>query len=178
MKITTNFSAPAGWMAPYLAGACLVLAIGAAIGSIVLFTSTGEIWSEMPSLEVQFARYREQKIPASADVPSQDKLAALRAQVQAINGLTGTVGFALPTLLAHLEKLIPDGVWLVNLQLKSHEGETKLVAEADSAALLTEFMDRLEHSGYFSQVLLTRQAQRSEGTQRAIQFEIQLREKS
>ena len=61
--------------------------------------------------------------------------------------------------------------------LRSRESDAKLVAEAKQAELLTEFMGQLERSGYFSQVLLTRQTQRTEGAQRAIQFEIQLRGK-
>ncbi len=177
MKITTNFATPAGWMALYLAGACFLLAVMAVIASMVLFISARQFRAEMPVLEEQLARYRNREIPVSSDLLSHDKLVALRAQVQALNGLSGTAGQALPMLLIHLEKLIPDGAWLVSLQYRSREGETKLVAEADRAERLTEFMKRLEQSGYFSQVLLTRQAQRQEGAQQAIQFEIQLRGK-
>lgn len=177
MKITTNFVAPAGWMAPYLAGLSLLLAIMVVLASVALFISARHVRAEMPSLEEQLGHYTGRGMPKSVDLLPQDKLVALRAQAQALNGLTGTTGLALPLLLAHLEKLIPDGAWLVNLHLRSREGETKLVAEADRAVLLTEFMDRLEQSGYFSQVLLTRQSQQSEGAQHAIQFEIQLRGK-
>ena len=177
MKITTNFSPPAGRLSPYIAGASALLAIMAVIASVALFISARHIRAGTPLLEAQLAHYHGREAAAPADLLPQDKLFALRTQVQALNGLTGTAGLALPLLLSHLEKLIPDGVWLVNLQLRSREGEAKLLAQADSAALLTEFMDRLEKSGYFSQVLLTRQSQRSEGAQHAIQFEIQLRGK-
>ena len=132
----------------------------------------------MPVLEEQLAHYRGHEIAIQADLLPHEKLVALSSQVQALNGLTGTAGQPLPLLLAHLEKLLPDDAWLVSLQYRSREGEIKLVAEADRAELLTEFMNRLEQSGDFSKVLLTRQAQRTEGTQHAIQFEIQLRGKS
>ena len=178
MKITINFATPLGRAAPYLAGVSVLLAVLAGTGSVALFLSARGIRADMPSLEERLAHYRDRAAPSVAGLPPEDRLAALRARVQAMNGLTGASGLPLPTLLAHLEKQIPDGVWLVNLQLRSREGEAKLIAEADRAALLTEFMDRLEHSGYFSQVLLTRQAQRGEGEQRAIEFEIQLRERS
>lgn len=178
MKITTNFAVSTGRMAPYLAVVSLLLAAMAVISSLALFISANQIRAEIPALEEQLVRYRSREIPMSANLLPHDKLVMLRAQVSALNGLTGMAGQAFPLLLAHLEKLIPDGAWLVTLQYRAREGETKLVVEADRAELLTEFMNRMEQSGYFSQVLLTRQAQSSGVGQHAIQFEIQLREKS
>jgi len=177
MKITTNFAASPGRMAPYLAIMFLLFAAMAAISALVLLISANQIRAEVPMLEEQLARYRSREIPMSANLLPHDKLVMLHDRVSALNGLTGTAGQAFPLLLAHLEKLIPDGAWLVTLQYRAREGETKLVAEADRAELLTEFMNRMEQSGYFPQVLLTRQAQRSGVGQHAIQFEIQLREK-
>ena len=178
MKITTNFSSPAGRLIPYLTGTLVLSSAVVVVVSIVLLASTRQISAELPILEEQIAHYRGREIPKPVDLLPQDKLVALRTQVQVLNRLTGSAGQALPLLLAHLEKLIPDGVWLVNLQYRAQEGETKLVAEADRTELLTEFMGKLDRSGHFSQVLLTRQAQRSEGAKHAIQFEIQLRGKS
>lgn len=177
MKISTNFSAQAVWIAPYVAGASILLTIVSAAVSVVLFMSAHQLRAEMPALEEQLARYRNREQPVTVDLLPHDKLMALHAKVQALNGLTGTAGQSLPLILARLEKLIPDGAWLVNLQYRAREGETKLVAEADRAELLMEFMERLERSGFFSQVLLTRQAQRTEGGRTAVQFEVQLREK-
>lgn len=163
---------------PYLTGMFLLLSAAAVVIATLLYASARQVSAELPALEEQFSRYRSRETSMPGVLPPHDKLVALQSQVLALNGLTGTAGQSLPLLLARLEKLIPDRVWLVSLQYRAREGETKLVAEADRAELLTEFMDRLDRSGHFSQVLLTRQAQRSEDAKHAIQFEIQLREKS
>lgn len=177
MKITTNFSTPAGRMAPYLTGMLLLLSAVAVVISIALYVSARKIAAEVPVLEERLAHYKNREIQKPADLLPNDKLAMLRSRVRELNELTSMSGQPLPLLFSRLEKLVPDGVWLVTLQYRSRENEIKLVAEANRAELLTDFMNKLERSGYFSQVLLTRQAQRSENAQRAIQFEIQLRGK-
>ena len=164
-------------MAPYLTLTCLILAIAAGIASVALFWSAREIRADVVELHEQLARYRKHDVVVPENLLPHDRLAALQEQVKVLNGLTGKTGRALPLLLAALEKVMPDGVWLTNLQYRPREMETKLLVEADRTELLTDFMDRLEHSGYFARVLLTRQTQRSEGAQRTIQFEIQLQER-
>lgn len=177
MKITTNFSTSAGWLAPYFAGICFLLAVLCVIVSVVLFMAADQARAEMPMLEKQLAHYRSREVPMPVDLLPDDKLAMLTAQIKALKGLAGPAGQPLPQLLARIEGLIPDRVWLVSLQYRVREREAKLVAEADRAELLTEFMSGLEQSGFFSQVLLTRQARRMEGAQASVQFEIQLRGK-
>lgn len=177
MKITTNFSTPVGWLAPYLAGMCLLLTVSCAILSVILFVSADSSRSEIPMLEEQLARYDDREVAMPDDLLPRDKLAALSVRVKTLKGISGAAGQTLPQLLAQIESLIPDEVWLVNLECRVREGEAKLVAEADRAELLTEFMAGLEKSGFFSQVLLTRQAQRISGKQTSVQFEIQLRGK-
>lgn len=174
MKITTNFSTPAGRLMPYMAGVFLLLSAVAVIVSVALYISAHQISSEVPDLEDRLARYRSREIKQPTDLLPHDKLADLRTRVQKLNQLTSTTGQTLPLLFSRIEKLIPDGVWIVTLQYRSRENETKLVAEARNAELLTEFMGQMERSGFFSQVLLTRQSQRAEDAN-AIQFEIQLR---
>jgi Tfp pilus assembly protein PilN len=175
MKITTNFSTPVGGLAPYLAGICFLLTALLVSVSIVLFMSANRSRAEMPALEEQLARYLSREVTMPADLLPDHKLVALNTQMKILKELAGPIGQPLPQLLAHIEGLIPDRVWLVSLQYRVREGEAKLVAEADRAELLTEFMAGLEQSGLFSQVLLTRQARRMEGAQTAVQFEIQLR---
>jgi hypothetical protein len=178
MKLVTNFVPPAGRLAPYLAGILWSIALAAAICSILLLLAGYQLRTERTELDQRLARFAAQEIQAPADMLPREQLMALRQQVQALNNLTGAVGQPLPTLLARLEKLTPEGVWLVNLQHRPREGETKLLVEAERAELLTAFMERLEQSKMFTQVLLTRQAQRADGSHRTIQFEIQLREHS
>lgn len=177
MKITTSFANPAGRMVPYLTGAFSLLCTVALVVSMALFVFARQLSVKMPELEEQLARYRSREIHKPIDMLPYDKLVMLRSRVKELNELTSSDGQTLPILLSNLEKLIPDGVWLVSFQYRSGEHETKLVAEANHAELLAEFMGRLERSGYYSQVLLTRQSQRLESNQRAIQFEVQLRAK-
>jgi Tfp pilus assembly protein PilN len=176
MKITTNFAAPAGRMMPYLAGVFLLLSAVAVVVSFALYVSARQISAEVPDLEERLARYHNREIQQPKDLLPHEKLVDLRMRVQKLNQLTSTTGQTLPLLFLRIEKLIPDGVWIVTLQYRAHENESKLVAEANNAELLTEFMGRLERSEFFSQVLLTRQSQRAEDAH-AIQFEIQLRGK-
>ena len=178
MKITTNFSTSVERVMPYLMAILLLLSAVAIAISIMLFMSARQVSAELPVLEEQLARFRSREISKPTDLLPYEKLVELRSRIQELNKLTNTSGQTLPLLFSRLEKLTPDGVWLVNLQYRSREDETKLVAEAKQAELLTQFMRQMERSGYFSQVLLTRQMQRSEGSQRAIQFEIRLRGKS
>ena len=164
-------------MASYLAGVLLLLSAAGGIALLALFVTAHQAARELPALEAQLANYLNREIPQSPDLLPDDKLVALRSRVRELNELAHVTSLTLPVLLLNLEAHIPDGIWLVNLQYRSRENGAKLVAGANQAGLLTEFMERLERSGNFSQVLLTRQEQHSEGTQQAIQFEIQLRGK-
>jgi len=178
MKLVTSFVPPAGRIAPYLAGSLWSIALVAAVCSILLLLAGYQLRAERAELGQRLAQLASQEIQPPADMLPREQLIVLRQQVQVLNSLTGAVGQPLSTLLARLEKLTPDGVWFVNLQHRPREGETKLLVEAERAELLTAFMERLEQSKMFTQVLLTRQAQRADGSHRAIQFEIQLREQS
>jgi Tfp pilus assembly protein PilN len=177
MRININFAKPSGIMAPYLAILYLSLSIIACMATIILIIATQKINAEKGALEIQLLHYSNSEKHPVVGLPSSEKLLILQKQVKALNSLTGTTGKPLPTLLAILEDLMPDGVWLTNLQYLPREAEMKLLVEADRTELLTDFMDRLERSGYFAQVLLTRQSQHNEGSKNLIQFEIQLRER-
>lgn len=177
MKITTNFSSATTRMVPYLIGGLLLLSAIAVIVAISLYLSAHEIFGEVPVLEERLAGYRGREVVKANESLPNEKLVELRARVQRLNELTSLTGQTLPQLFSHLEELMPDGVWLITLHYRSRENEARLVAEANRTGLLTDFMEKLERSGYFSQVLLTRQTQRSDDMQRAIQFEIQLRGK-
>ena len=162
---------------PYFVGTLLLLIAVVVTISISLYVSAQQISAELPVLEQQLERYRMREIQKPTDVLPHEKLIELSTRVHVLNELASAPGQTLPLFFSRIEKLIPDGVWLVNMQYRSQESEAKLVAEAKQAELLMEFMRELERSGYFSQVLLTRQSQRSEGAHREIQFEIQLRGK-
>lgn len=178
MRLAASFVPPAGRLAPYLAGIIWSIALVAVVGSVSLGLAGYQFRSERADLDRRLAHFATQKVDTPADLLPRERLMALRQQVQVLNNLSGAVGQPLSTLLARLEKLTPVGVWLANLQHRPQVGETKLLVEAERSELLTTFMERLEQSKVFSQVLLTRQAQRTDGTHRTIQFEIQLKERS
>lgn len=175
MRINTNFAAPAKHILPFLTGMLLLISALIILLALVLYFSARQMGIDNPELETRLENYRTREIPQASELMSNDQLRLLRTKVKAVNELTGGATLTLSTLLAHLEELIPDGVWLLSLQYRSHENEAKLSAAAFQADQLTEFMSRLERSGYFSQVLLTRQNQQPEGMQNAIQFDIQLK---
>ena len=162
---------------PYLALVLILLSVSAIGVLIAFYMSVFQISKELPALDKQLAQLR---VRANKSPPEQlpyEQLVSLRTQIKALNEIMHTEGQPLSSLLLHIEEQIPDGVWLVNLQFRARENGAKLVAEANQIGVLTEFMERLESSEYFSQVLLTRQTQPSVGANIAIQFEIQLRGK-
>lgn len=164
-------------MMPFLTIGFLLLIAVVLVISLVLFVSASHISAELPELEARLARYKSREILKPAVLLSNDKLFELRTRVKNVNDLSNASVQTLPQLFTRLEKLMPDAVWLVTLQYRSHENEVRLVAESNLGEHLTEFMKKLESSGFYSQVLLTHQTQRTEGTQGGIQFEIQLKGK-
>jgi hypothetical protein len=176
VKITVNFSTFSGGLAPYLAIALLLLSITAGIASVLLFLSAGEMQVNGSERQGVLEDLRTRKFSVPKNSLSHVELLALQKKVKAFNSLTGTTSRTLPLVLATLEKLMPDEVWITNLKYHPINGETTLLVEASRAELLTDFMDRLEQSGSFDKVLLTRQLQQSNGSQRSVLFEIQLQE--
>lgn len=177
MKFNTNFAKPAGRMMPFLTIGFLLLSALAVVTSLMLYVSTRHISAELPELEARLARYKSREVLKPPVLLSNDRLIELRTRVKNVNDLSNATVQTLPQLFARLERLMPSGVWLVTLQYRSRENEARLVAESNLGEHLTEFMKLLESSGLYSQVILTHQTQRTEGSQSAIQFEIQLKGK-
>jgi Tfp pilus assembly protein PilN len=176
MKLTTNYSRPTGWLAPYLAGVSLLVSVALLTVSVVLWVTVDRFRSEQPDLDAKLAALRNRDISKPVTSLPSDQWMTLRDHVQRLNGLTGTAGTSLPQLLPRLEKLLPDTAWLLSLQHRAREGETRLLVESAQAERLTDFMEALEKSHTFAQVLLTRKVERNEGAQHTVQFEILLRE--
>jgi Tfp pilus assembly protein PilN len=133
---------------------------------------------DLPNIRKRLAQV-ESHAPAhdAVPAPSREKLAALRQRVAVINGLAGGDGVPLTTLLAQLETLLPDSAYIVSLHYKRRQGEARLVAEAAQSETLTAFLQNLEKSGHFSEVLLTHQSQRITNGAKHTQFELRLRQK-
>jgi len=171
MKIRTNFTEPRDWLVPVLVSSIWMSALAMLLLAIYLMISGMEYRSERSQLETRLTQLQAQAVARPDRLPSNEILVRLRQEIRSINTLTGQAGMPLASLLTRLEKLIPPDASLVSLSYRARDGEAKLLVTAAQSGSLTRFMERLEQSGDFSRVLLTRQ---SSGPQNAIQFEIQL----
>ena len=176
MRLETNFIKPAGSLAPYVAGISLTLSVVLIIACFLLWGDVSRLRNKQPELQARLAALRDKGKALPVQEIPRKQLQILRQRIQKINSLIGSAGTPLQKILPQLEKLIPDAVWLSSLQHRTREGETRIVIESTHSDFLTEFMDRLEKSHLFRQVLLTRKVQRNEGTHNTVQFEILLRE--
>ena len=133
---------------------------------------------EIPALRERLAQLEQrQREIMTPEKPPAAELQDLKRRVVALNGLSGNRGRPVTTLLADLERWLPDQVWLVSLHDRVKGGEVLIVAEANSVEPLTVFLVRLEQQPRFSEVLLVKQT--PQGAQRrSIQFELRLKERS
>lgn len=173
MKIKVNFTSPVGLVVPFMIMASLSICVISIVIAVVMFVSASRLSTELGELEGRLERYRSHEHAAPANLPSLNELAQLRERIRNFNELTGTAKMTLPQLLTRIEKVIPDDVWLLDLQFRSRENEARMIIESKHDESLAKFMDKLEKSGNYSQVHLSRQSQR-EGKERLVQFEIKL----
>ena len=175
MKFRTYLSRPVGRLIPYLTAGFLLLSLVCMFLSVVLIFSARDISGKMLHAQQQLKINQSTVINLPPDLLPRDKLSLLQAKIQSVNELTKLSGPTLPMLVSRLEKIIPDSVWIVTLQYRATDNESKLVVAARSPELLIDFMGKLEQSGYFKQVLLTRQTQINDKAAGGVQFEIQLK---
>lgn len=182
MTINLSFvRSPLRWVPPLTAAivVMIVVLLLVGIGAVIEGSVTR---NELPTLRMRVAKMQAELagLPneSADDLPSTEKLGALRQRVVLVNRLTGGAGQPLLGLLAGIEKLLPDHARLVSLHHLQDTGVTTLVAESDSSEILTQFLQRLEQSQQFAEVLLVRQAQRTQRGGLARQFELRLRGRS
>lgn len=134
--------------------------------------------AEQPELAARLVQLTEQMKtdkPAMS-LPPVAELSSVRERVRELNALGSSRGWPISTLLARIERWLPDRVYLVSLQQRRRSGEIQLVAESTSAEALTAFLLKLEKEIHFTEVLLVRQGRRH-GPGDAIQFEVRMRER-
>ncbi|MDH4133767.1 MAG: PilN domain-containing protein [Gammaproteobacteria bacterium] len=166
-----------------------VFLYGSAAGVIALgfwaVMSASTVRSELPDLRERLAKVvaeTKTKSPAQknareAVLPSDDVLNALRQRVAGMNVLLGRSGTPLQDHLTLLEKLLPVNARLVSLHHLSETGTVSLLAESESHEALALFLQNLEASGQFAEVLLLRQSQSAGRAGSLRQFEIRLKER-
>jgi Tfp pilus assembly protein PilN len=178
MKITTNFVAsPTRLVRPL---AAVLWGLVGLVVSVALWLAQAAIDArdEIPALRERLAQLEQrQREIATPEKPPAAELQDLKQRVAALNALSGNRGRPVTTLLADLERWLPDQVWLVSLHDRVKGGEVLIIVEANSVKPLTVFLVRLEQQPRFSEVLLVKQT--PQGTQRrSIQFELRLKERS
>lgn len=179
MKIVAQFAPPiVDWVKPGILAAWLVTGL-TGIGVALLIYDAHSLRAEMPALRerLEQTRARLQELNAkNAPIPSAE-LSEVRQRVATINALAGIRGWPAPLMLAKLEQLVPDSVYLVSFNHKLREGEVQLIAESTTTEALTQLLMKLEKEPHFTEVMLVRQSQRGRGDG-AIQFELRLKERS
>lgn len=115
---------------------------------------------------------------ASQTLPTTVELQAMRSRVSRLNTVSLVRGWSSAEVLSWLESHMSDDVHLVSFHHKAREAEVLLVAEAENAAVLTAFLSRLEREPKFAEVLLSKQASRTQESGQSVQFEIKVRLKA
>jgi hypothetical protein len=136
---------------------------------------------ELPVLARRLSNLeREHRAAAGSAQLSQTsaELQAMRSRVSRLNTVSIVRGWSSAEVLSWLEAHMSDEVRLVSFHHKAREAEVLLVAEADNAAVLTAFLSRLEKEPKFAEVLLSKQASRTQEAGQSVQFEIKVRLKA
>lgn len=176
MKIQTNFSdmpqAPVRWVA----GLLLLSAVAMIFSSVSLGISAYKYREYSTQLETRKLKLAE-RITAMGDItpdtlPDNQEFENFKKNAAVIESLDKNKGMDPTLVLARLERLLPKPVYLVNVQYLRETGEVLLVAEAAKTAPLALFLHQLEQEAAFGGVLLLRQLQEGEGSQRRIQYSI------
>jgi hypothetical protein len=179
MKTTTNFASPLRDVVPVLAAGAWLLAL-IFLGLTVWFVVDGRhLRMERIDLNQRSAELDEKVAALPAEpLPAHAELVRLRERVGRVNDLSGLRGWPLPALLARLESWLPDRAYLVQIHHRPAVGEVQMTVESDSAETLTALLVKLQKEPHFSEVLLTKQAQRDGRGGKRIQFELRLKERT
>ncbi len=177
MKVTVNFLPPRlPLLAILLALAVITALAGIGFAGWLVFDSI-QLRAQVPALEQRLTNLEQQSknIRSTAELPDERTLNDLRRRVSALNRYSVATGWSAPTLLAWLERHLPDDVYLAGVQQNLELGTVKLIAESADAAALTVLLGRLEKEPHYREVLLVRQGPRAGRVDR-MQFVIELKE--
>lgn len=179
MKITASFVGPVrNWAPAWVSalGLITLLLIGTlswlAVDATAKYRGKALLNDRLTEIE---SRMRERELIEALPPPAE--WAALKQRVAALNSLTDARGWPAVTLLGRLETWLPAQALLVSLRHRVKDGEAVLVAEAENAEILTEFLLKLEKEPHFSEVLLSRQDTPSLRAGKLLQFELRLKER-
>ncbi|MEK7735227.1 MAG: PilN domain-containing protein [Pseudomonadota bacterium] len=178
MKVTVNFLPPRLPLLAIMSGLALVTALaGVSLAGWLMFDSV-QLRAQIPALEQRLASLQQQSknVRTTAELPDEHALNDLRRRVSALNRYSVATGWSAPTLLAWLERHLPDDVYLAGIQQNLELGTVKLTAESADATALTLLLGRLEKEPHYREILLVRQGPRAGRVDR-MQFVIELKER-
>lgn len=174
MKIRTNFVRPVQRMVAPAAAAMWTAAIVLVASAVWLAGDAASLRGELPQLHTRLERLEAQKPLVAPHLPSAQDMAETRDRVAKINAAAQTKGAPTLLLLADLEKQLPPGACLTSIHHHAAEGEVQLVAVAERADPLSDFLLQLERDPLFEEVMLLREAQVG-GSRVGVQYEIRLK---
>jgi hypothetical protein len=178
MRISIDFQPRRPPLLPALLAAAAFTALaGVAAAGWMVYDVVGSR-AEMPALKKRLAILERQtrEIRVGDELPDERTLNDLRRRVAALNRYSVAGGWSAPTLLAWLERQLPDDVYLAGLQQNLELGTVKLTAESVDPGALTAMLARLEKEPHFREVLLVRQGPRA-GRADRMQFVVELKER-
>ncbi|MDH5180202.1 MAG: PilN domain-containing protein [Gammaproteobacteria bacterium] len=117
-------------------------------------------------------RVADMKTKPALEQTDSRTLAEFNRQLLLINNLEKSVGKSASFVMARIENLLPDSVYLINFRYQRDSGEVSLTAESKQTSSLALFLHKLEKDELFSDVLLARQQQTGDGGNRRIQYSI------
>ena len=184
MKIALSFiEHPGRWVR---ATVTVLVASAVALLALAFWAAAAAhaVRSELPELRERLAKAGPgTKAPvrtkeSAATLPPAASLEMLRRRVAGMNALFGHTGQPLLHNLVLFERLLPANARLVSLHQASETGTVTIVAEAESHEALAQFLQNLEGSGRFAEVLLVRQSQHSGRGGSVRRFELRLKERA
>jgi hypothetical protein len=158
-----------------LAVGCMGLAAWFAVDAMATREGLPILTRRLSNLERE---HRLLSAGTSRSLPAAADLRAMRSRVSRLNTVSIVRGWSSAEVLSWLESHMSADVRLVSFHHKAREAEVLLVAEADNAAVLTAFLSGLEREPRFAEVLLSKQASRTQQNGQSVQFEIKVRLKA
>lgn len=175
MKITSNFVTSD---LKFANRAALVLFAASAFFLLLSFWGSRYMWNEL--VQSRSTKQNIKRITGmrqkSANVDTKKievGLLKISAEIQSINAMTQLRPVSVGQLLQLIEREMPEAMLIDVLHHKVREGKIQLLANAPNVNVVTQFLNNMEKTGLFSQVLLTKQS-REKSPGRRIQFEIKL----
>jgi Tfp pilus assembly protein PilN len=103
---------------------------------------------------------------------SDSDYTAFLANVKNVNSILYKRSYDWLSLLANLERLVPDGVALKGLEPSDKGSALRLSASARNFSGIRRFIENLESSKVFSEIYLTDQTPTKEGGQNGLNFTV------